>query len=146
MISRNVIFGNEKESWQILECFTAFNVCLYFPFIDNPLEPMSTVLRVLCIHLVMKRQFQICIKTLLIGERSKRSLLSIPTGKVLKSKTYLSIIFIFKRSPIIITTRTTWTLFMLFKRYKKVIWSYKMISRWIIFKPTNSTEMPMLKY
>lgn len=120
LISRNVIFGNEKESWQILECFTAFNVCLYFPFIDNSFEPVSTVLCVLCIHLVIKRQSRICIKTLLIGGRSKSSLISIPTGKVLKSKMYLSIIFIFKRSPITITTRITWILFiLLFKRYKR---------------------------
>lgn len=74
-----------------------------------------------CIHLVVKGQFHICIKiSLLIRGRSKSSFIAIPIDKVLDSKTYLSIIFIFKGSLIRIVMRILWTLFMmLFKGYKK---------------------------
>lgn len=112
LISRNFIFGNDRESWHTVECFIALNVCTHH------LELVGTVL--FCIHLVIKRQFQICINlSLLLKGRSKSSFTAIPIDNVLGSKTYLSICFIFKRS-LIITIKTTWILFMLlFKRHKR---------------------------
>lgn len=113
LISGNSIFGNDRESWHTVECFIALNVCTHH------LELVGTVL--FCIHLVIKRHFPICINlSLLIKGRSKSSFTAIPIDNVLHSKTYLSIYFIFKRSLIITTIRTTWILFMLlFKRHKR---------------------------